>query len=103
MGRPVHRRRSRFGALLVWVLTAGAADAEDPPTDERALLSRSDQRITQEDRQHWAFRPVRSPQVPEVRDPAWVRNPIDAFILARLEGRGWGPAPPAEPAALLRR
>jgi hypothetical protein len=54
-------------------------------------------------RQHWAFRPVERPDVPRVRDTAWVRNPIDAFVLSRLEARGWKPAPPANPQALLRR
>jgi hypothetical protein len=34
---------------------------------------------------------------------AWVRNPIDAFILQKLAARGWNPAPPAAPAALRRR
>ncbi|HZT31753.1 MAG TPA: PSD1 and planctomycete cytochrome C domain-containing protein [Bryobacteraceae bacterium] len=52
---------------------------------------------------HWAFQPVRRPDVPEVRDRAWVRNPIDAFVLARLEARGWKPSPPAPPQVLLRR
>src|SRR5262245_53427153 len=52
---------------------------------------------------HWAFQPVRCPPAPEVKNRAWVRNPIDAFVLARLEARGWQPAPPAGPHALLRR
>ena len=38
-----------------------------------------------------------------MKDSAWVRNPIDAFVLAKLEARGWQPAPAAEPGALLRR
>ena len=44
--------------------------------------------------EHWAFRPVRRPDVPAVRDRAWVRTPIDAFVLARLEKAGLTPAPP---------
>src|SRR5437764_6129218 len=52
---------------------------------------------------HWAFQPVRCPPVPAVKNSAWVRNPIDAFVLARLEARGWQPASPAGPGALLRR
>ena len=35
------------------------------------------------------------PDPPAVNDAAWVRNPIDAFILAKLEERGWQPAPDA--------
>jgi hypothetical protein len=103
MGKPVHQHLRWSGAIVAWVLMAGVARADDPAKEERALVSRSDQRITREDRQHWAFRPVKSPKVPEVRDTAWVRNPIDAFVLAGLEGQGWVPAPPAAPSALLRR
>jgi hypothetical protein len=53
--------------------------------------------------QHWAFQPVRRPAVPAVRDRAWVRTPIDAFVLARLEKAGLKPAPPADRRTLLRR
>jgi hypothetical protein len=66
-------------------------------------LARYDARIRPEDRRHWAYQAVKRPVVPAVRDRAWVRNPIDAFVLARLEANGWRPNPPAEPRALLRR
>ena len=46
---------------------------------------------------HWAFVPPRRPEVPEVRGKTWVRNPIDRFILARLEQGGLSPSPEAEP------
>ncbi|MBX6311676.1 MAG: DUF1553 domain-containing protein [Isosphaeraceae bacterium] len=59
--------------------------------------------ITEEDRQHWAFVPPQRPAVPKVRESGWVRNPIDAFILARLEASGLGHAPEADRATLLRR
>ncbi len=51
----------------------------------------------------WSFQPVRDPAPPGVRNEAWVRNPIDRFILAKLEEKGLAPAPPADRAALLRR
>jgi hypothetical protein len=54
-------------------------------------------------REHWAFQPVQRPPVPVVRNSNWVRNPIDAFVLSRLEVRGWTPSPSASPPALLRR
>jgi hypothetical protein len=59
--------------------------------------------VTDKDRQHWAFRPVTRPPIPAVRNPAWVKNPIDAFILAKLEGKGLAPNPPAEKHELARR
>jgi hypothetical protein len=52
---------------------------------------------------HWAFQPVRAPAVPAVADRAWVRNAIDAFVLARLEKEGIAPAPEADRVTLLRR
>jgi hypothetical protein len=52
---------------------------------------------------HWALVPPRLPAIPRVRDAAWVRNPIDAFVLARLEREGLRPSPPADAATLIRR
>jgi mono/diheme cytochrome c family protein len=54
-------------------------------------------------RDHWAFQPVTRLAIPAVNNRSWPRNPIDNFILARLEARGWQPSPPASEAALLRR
>ncbi|MBI2688923.1 MAG: PSD1 domain-containing protein [Acidobacteria bacterium] len=52
---------------------------------------------------HWAFHAPRLPNVPAVKDKAWVRNPIDAFVLAKLEATGWRPAARAADEDLLRR
>ena len=54
-------------------------------------------------KKHWGFiAPVR-PAVPVAAHKAWVRNPIDAFIMARLEKEGLSPSPPAARVTLLRR
>ena len=52
---------------------------------------------------HWAYRPLRKPALPEPKRKDWARNPIDLFILARLESEGIEPAPEADPVTLLRR
>jgi hypothetical protein len=52
---------------------------------------------------HWAFQPPFRPPLPAVRDAQWVRNPIDRFILARLEEKGLRPSPEADRATLVRR
>jgi hypothetical protein len=52
---------------------------------------------------HWSFRPVARPAVPSVRNSKWIRNPIDAFVLARLEREGLTPAPEAHERTLIRR
>ena len=53
--------------------------------------------------EHWAFIPPVRPALPAVKNRQWPRNPIDAFILARLERESLTPAPPADRVTLLRR
>jgi mono/diheme cytochrome c family protein len=52
---------------------------------------------------HWAYVPPTRPDLPAVVQSSWVRNPIDQFILARLEREGLKPAPEADKETLLRR
>jgi len=52
--------------------------------------------------QHWAFIPPQRPPVPETGDP-WVKQPIDAFVLRRMQAERLHPSPPTSPAAWLRR
>jgi len=51
----------------------------------------------------WSFQPVRDYAAPNVRDTKWVRSPLDAFLLAKMEEKGLRPAAPADKATLLRR
>ncbi|MEX2286817.1 MAG: PSD1 and planctomycete cytochrome C domain-containing protein, partial [Planctomycetaceae bacterium] len=59
--------------------------------------------VNDENRQFWSFQPVHRPELPQGKTSAWVKSPIDAFILARLENAKISPATPAGKAALLRR
>jgi len=52
---------------------------------------------------HWAFVAPKKSAIPRVRNRSWVRNPIDSFILARLEREGLEPSPEADRVTLLRR
>ena len=52
---------------------------------------------------HWSFEPIARIAPPAVRDPKWVRNPIDRFVLARLDAEGLTPAPEAGKTTLARR
>lgn len=52
---------------------------------------------------HWAFRAPTRPEAPVVKNTSWVRNPIDAFVLAQLEGLRIAPSPEADRATLARR
>src|SRR5262245_5794469 len=53
--------------------------------------------------QHWAYVPLRRPVLPAVKNTAWPHNPIDRFILARLEVEGLTPSPETDRITLLRR
>ncbi|HWB97096.1 MAG TPA: DUF1549 domain-containing protein [Bryobacteraceae bacterium] len=53
--------------------------------------------------QQWSFVPPVRPAVPPVKDTKWVRNPIDTFILSKLEAQGLKPAPEADRHTLIRR
>ncbi len=55
------------------------------------------------DARHWAYVKPERPPLPAVRASSWVRNPIDAFVLARLEREGLSPSPQAAKETLLRR
>jgi hypothetical protein len=55
------------------------------------------------DKNAWAWQSPARPAVPTVKNSAWVRNPIDAFILAKLESQNLAPAEKASRAVLIRR
>ena len=59
--------------------------------------------FTKEDREYWAFKKLSCPKPPVAHNTRWVRNPIDAFVLAELERNGLHPSPPADKISLLRR
>lgn len=52
---------------------------------------------------HWAFQPIQRPPLPAVQNGAWVRTPVDAYILARLEKDRITPSPEADRPTLIRR
>lgn len=52
---------------------------------------------------HWALQPIRRPALPAVKRATWARNPVDRFILARLEREGLTPSGEADPYTLIRR
>jgi hypothetical protein len=89
-------RRHRHIGLLAILLVVGLWQAMGGTV-------RAGKSIADKGKDHWAFQPIRQPALPAVRDRAWVRSPIDAFVLARLEAAGLRPAPPADKRTLLRR
>ena len=89
--------KDQIQQLEKWIL-AGA------PWPSEARLVRSDQdKISPQDREWWAFQPVRSPPLPDADFAAFARNPIDHFVNAKLAQKAIEPAPEASPSVLLRR
>ena len=75
------------GVLRAWIDQGAQWAAEGPPARQA----------------HWSFRPLKKPATPMVQNRAWVRNPVDGFLLARLEREQIQPSPEADKATLLRR
>lgn len=91
-------------------LTTDNADERMPPAESGKPLSPAQIELIgrwikagAEWDEHWAFRPVARATPPGVKQPAWVKNPIDAFVLARLETEGLAPSPVADRRTLIRR
>jgi hypothetical protein len=82
---------SEVALIRAWIDQGAAWEAQAADVGEAAPAA------------HWAFRPVRRPAPPEVRNAAWCRNPIDRFVLDRLETERIVPAAEAERATLFRR
>ncbi len=90
----------RLHRLLVFLLSAQAIALM--PTLTAGPEATGDP-FTVEQRSYWALQKVSRPKLPVVHDPAWVRNPIDAFVLAQLEANGLRPSSHADRVTLLRR
>jgi hypothetical protein len=91
------------------IMSADDDERMPPPESRLALTAAERERIRlwiQEGaawQQHWSFVPPVRPPLPETSDTGWVRNPIDAFVLARLEAARLAPAPAADKTTLIRR
>ena len=88
---------SEIADLMKWIETGAA----DPRTEGGALSPL--ERLFEQAGDHWAFQPIANPEPPAVKAADLVRNPIDAFIQAALEGKGWSMSPRADGRTLLRR
>jgi hypothetical protein len=90
-------KEPRLSAQQIALLKAWIDQGAKAPSGEAVADSAS------EKSRHWAFQgPVRSPE-PAVKDLAWVNDPIDCFVLARLEREGIEPSPEADRVTLIRR
>lgn len=83
---------AEIDVIVNWI----AMGAPDPRTDSAPKPTAPGAKL-------WALQPVTDPVVPEVQNKAWVKSPVDAFVLSRLEEKGLSPAPPVDKRALIRR
>ncbi|MEX2285618.1 MAG: PSD1 and planctomycete cytochrome C domain-containing protein [Planctomycetaceae bacterium] len=95
---------------LVRRITSSDPSEQMPPPDSKKTLSAAEiellRRWIAEGARwsiHWAFTAPTLPDVPAVSRPEWVRHPIDAFILARLQSEQISPSPEADATTLVRR
>jgi len=82
--------------LVTWVKMG----APDPRV---AVTSGTNQFASALSRDHWAFKPIKNPSVPDVDDSSWIKTPVDAFIVAKLQASGMKPNPIADKRTLIRR
>jgi len=91
-------------------ITSDEPDEMMPPPEMKHPLTEAEKQVLikwiqsgAEYKPHWAFVPPIAAAVPEVKDKSWPRDPIDRFVLARLEAESLTYAPEADRATLLRR
>ena len=80
-----------------WIAAGARTSRPEPETVGTGFL------ISEEERQHWSFRPIHRPGLPAVNGQQRVRTAVDAFLLARLERDGLTFAPDADKRTLIRR
>jgi len=91
----MRRNPPRIAGNVVVLITAASAFL--------LFTAETTKTFTPQQRRWWAFQKVIDSPVPKVKNQSWVQNPIDAFVLAKLEEKGIQPNPPADKITLLRR
>lgn len=94
--------QEEIDAIAKWIDLGAPYDAPlvDNPRNPDAWTTVA---VTPERRQFWSFLPLQKAEPPAIKREAWVRNPIDRFILAKQEEKGLVPADPANKTQLIRR
>jgi mono/diheme cytochrome c family protein len=90
----------KIAKIAAWIDLGAPYDR--PLIDKKGIVKKP-LVVTDEDRQFWSFAPLKRPAVPEVKDAAWCRTPVDRFILAKLNDKGLSPNPVADRRTLIRR
>lgn len=93
----------RLTAEQVGLLRAWIDQGASWPDSSSSQTTSSSTEVLRSTKLHWAFVLPRRPDLPQLQARSWTRNPIDAFVLARLEKEGINPSPEADRTTLIRR
>ena len=99
MPKKYRLKDEEIAVLAAWVQRG----APWPAVSGSSAIRTAGDAIRPEDRQFWSFRPVADPPLPAVKNPNWCKQPLDRFILAKLEEKGLHPVAPADKRTLIRR
>ncbi|HKS38758.1 MAG TPA: DUF1549 domain-containing protein, partial [Verrucomicrobiae bacterium] len=91
---------AQINLLQRWI-DAGAKWPEGAAST--GIAARSEMIVTDEDRKHWSYLPLKSPPLPAVKKSAPARTPVDRFVIARLAEKKLSLSPPADAQKLVRR
>jgi hypothetical protein len=95
----------QIATLTKWIGMGAPYGASAVPDahETTAAPSHAPPKVNAQTMKFWSFQPVHRPAVPDVKDKAWPKTPIDHFILAKLESQNLKHAGPAPKVALIRR
>lgn len=98
------------GSVLFQRIISKDPDEKMPPANSNLTLSDYEIALIEKWinqgagwKEHWSFIPPTKPELPAVKQKEWVKNPVDQFVLNRLEQKGLQPSPQASKETLLRR
>lgn len=94
---------SKLPAAVIADLEKWVKDGAPWPGDSGKVAAKGAFDLAKRKQDHWAWQPVKAAPPPAVKDKAWPRDPIDAFLLAKLEEKNLKPAAPADRRTLIRR
>jgi cytochrome c553 len=94
-----HIADDEIADLAQWIKDGAAWPKAKVP----ASLGRYKEKYEKLRKEHWAYQPLHETKPPTVKNPAWPRNDIDRFVLAKLDEKGLAPTKDADPATLIRR
>lgn len=95
--------------LILRIFSSDDAERMPPPASERQLSATEKDLLKRwvaqggKYERHWSFQPSSRPPLPAVQQQDWIRNPLDHFILSRLEQNGLAPSLEADRVTLIRR